>query len=369
LTDQSHKGQIKELTSLRGIAAWWVVFYHFGAYWSDHTIPLINAFVGNGFLAVDLFFVLSGFVIYLVHGNEFEKPTRALTMMFLLKRLARIYPLHIVILFLYLSVPAALILFSSSGTVPSSYNSISFIYKILLIDSWGLDEGLTWNVPSWSISAEWAVYLSFPILAPFIGKMERSMLALSAGLVGLFVLMTTFVFAVGFESLGEMIIGFGVIRCLFQFTIGCILSALYKKWGSRLDTCSSWLFCFGSFIFILLAFDIIGDVLFAPLAFSMLILALTRERSWLTSGFRFQPIVYLGEISYSTYMIHYLVYDWFKLLFVEVEGNAPLFVLVATFGCIFVLSAGFHTFLERPAQKLFRTKIKGFMATSLHSSS
>src|SRR6266513_2856834 len=91
------------LTSMRGLAAWWVVLYHF-----RDEVP--KALFGNtlyyvishGDLAVDFFFELSGFVIALRYAGQFSRPNWAVYKDFLIARLARLYPAYISILVLFI---------------------------------------------------------------------------------------------------------------------------------------------------------------------------------------------------------------------------------------------------------------------------
>ena len=347
--------QIIELTSIRGLAAWWVVFYHFGAYWDDHLGHWATTFFGQGFLAVDLFFILSGFVIFLVHGTEFTSLKWSEVQSFLIKRLARIYPLHIAILLLYLSVPISHVLFSSSGNIPGRYEPLSFFYNILLIQNWGQYPIMSWNIPSWSISAEWAAYLCFPVIGLCTNLVSRSTGLMLAALAGLLIFPAILISILGIESLGEMIIGSGVFRCLFQFSIGCVLCAFYLKHAKVLQSFATLMFCIGVAAFVPVGLGLVSDIFLAPMAFTVIILSLTGEHSPLTGLLRTRPVIYLGKISYSTYMIHYLVYDWFKLLFVETEGEASLAALIITLPVVLLLSSALHHVLEKPAQKVFRS--------------
>jgi peptidoglycan/LPS O-acetylase OafA/YrhL len=57
--------KLNQLAGLRGICAWWVVFYH-SLHLMNDTVPMpVKIFIAHGYLAVDLFFLLSGFVIFL----------------------------------------------------------------------------------------------------------------------------------------------------------------------------------------------------------------------------------------------------------------------------------------------------------------
>ena len=113
-------------------------------------------------LAVDFFFILSGFILAHVYGREFSSG-RASWKDFLIARFARIYPAHLTIMILFL------VYISVFGSIGFNYNLDryrvdTFIEHILLIDAWGVSNTLSWNYPSWSISAEFFAYFLFPIL-------------------------------------------------------------------------------------------------------------------------------------------------------------------------------------------------------------
>lgn len=144
---------IKELTGLRGIGALWVVLFHltFG-----HDIAIVKL----GFLGVDLFFILSGFVLSQVSKEIIVTPSQYLE--FLRQRLTRIYPLHLFVLcalaLIVLTVPG----FEDRYDVPR-FEPDAFVASLLLIQNWFYWLPACWNGPSWSLSAEWFAHLTFPI--------------------------------------------------------------------------------------------------------------------------------------------------------------------------------------------------------------
>src|SRR5215471_12464399 len=85
---------IPRLTGIRSIAAASVFFYHG---WEAVGLSPNNV-VGRGYLGVDLFFLLSGFIIAHTHAAEFRSPTAAAFASFLWKRFARLYPAHVTVL-------------------------------------------------------------------------------------------------------------------------------------------------------------------------------------------------------------------------------------------------------------------------------
>jgi peptidoglycan/LPS O-acetylase OafA/YrhL len=149
----AERKHIRGLTGLRGIGALWVVLFHltFG-----RGIPVIDL----GFLGVDLFFILSGFVLSYVSITNIDTVPRYLE--FLRQRLTRIYPLHLftlcILAMIVLFVPG----FSERYNVPR-FEPDAFVASLLLIQNWFYWLPGCWNAPSWSLSAEWFAYLTFPI--------------------------------------------------------------------------------------------------------------------------------------------------------------------------------------------------------------
>ena len=91
------KPELRALTSMRGIAAWFVVLYHIRL--SVAGLPdAVVAVLAKGYLAVDFFFLLSGFVIWLAWHDRLRTGGLSRVPAFLLKRIARIWPLHLFLL-------------------------------------------------------------------------------------------------------------------------------------------------------------------------------------------------------------------------------------------------------------------------------
>lgn len=153
--------QLDGLTAVRGIAAWFVVLYHIRA--STPWLPDgVMALAHKGYLAVDFFFLLSGFVIWLSAREDFAARGLAATGAFLRRRMARIYPLYAVMLALTILFAA---LVHTTGRDMDNYPWAELPLHILMLQNWGFTDALSWNHPAWSISTELAAYLLFPLIA------------------------------------------------------------------------------------------------------------------------------------------------------------------------------------------------------------
>ncbi|MFL1405137.1 acyltransferase family protein [Marinobacter sp. M1N3S26] len=201
------------LESLRGLAAIMVVIYHTPFYIEQPSLSLIR----NSYLFVDLFFVLSGFVMAYAYGDKIRGGMGF--GQYIALRLGRLYPLHLFTLMLW--VPYVLIkqyLYETGfgGTSQLDENNLfTFITNLLMIHGLGVNESLSWNQPSWSISTEFFAYIVFFVTAITVDRGRRLWvpLALSAGLYAA-------IFLVIQPEQLKITYDHGFIRCLAAFYLG-----------------------------------------------------------------------------------------------------------------------------------------------------
>ncbi len=223
-------GNIKALTGLRFVAAAWVVLFHFRPMLREASPGLFDALapvLNCGAQGVDLFFILSGFVLtwnYLDRmGPSFS--VRA-SLHFLWLRLARVWPVYLVTLHL----AALWIIFTLYvGHVPSKavdqLTAVSYVRQLLLVQLWFQPyfDFSSWDGPAWSISAEWLAYLLFAPLVLVIFRIShatraRSMmwLAVAASLPPVLLLLSSGQFYTPWSWLP---------RIVMQFTAGALVAA------------------------------------------------------------------------------------------------------------------------------------------------
>jgi peptidoglycan/LPS O-acetylase OafA/YrhL len=369
-------GEIKALTGLRIIAAGWVVLFHFRPLlWDaapgfrDALAPVLNC----GAQGVDLFFILSGFVLtwnYLDRMGCSWSP-RA-TLHFLWLRLARVWPVYLVTLHL-----AALwaIFTLHVGHVPSRdvsrLTAVSYVRQILLVQLWFQPyfDGSSWDGPAWSISAEWLAYLLFGALVLAIFRMmavtrARSLmwLAVAASLPPVVLLLLSGQFYTPWSWLP---------RIVMQFTAGALVAAavsrLRPSYRGRRGAGYLSVALIAAIVGLLYQFDAhplhgvqvtggLVDVLFVPLVMTLAIGA--GSLPWLLST---RLMVYGGRISFCLYMVHELMdtaWLWtaeqFQLT-LHGDGGKLLVVglLTITFGAAIVL---FHC-VEEPARRWMRRMV------------
>jgi peptidoglycan/LPS O-acetylase OafA/YrhL len=163
------QNEIGALTGLRGVACIYVMLFHFSSLLLNFNRPrnVAVTFLAHGYLAVDLFFALSGFVMALNYSHSFADGfSKTAYSTFLSKRIARIYPLY----FICTIIGFMLFLVGSMRVdLNKDYSILVLLYNVAMVQVWGFAE--SFNGPEWSISAEWAAYLCFPaLLSPLIFK-------------------------------------------------------------------------------------------------------------------------------------------------------------------------------------------------------
>jgi peptidoglycan/LPS O-acetylase OafA/YrhL len=309
---------MKALTPLRGVAALAVLAQHAGA-------PI------RGYLGVDLFFLLSGFVLMHAYGRM-ETSGRAYAE-FLKARLARIYPVHLVLLIVLLPLFGRLPLFSGWGLAAS---------LLLLQSPW---HSLCWNFPSWSISAEWHAYLAFPVLA----KVYRAKSARA-----LFVTLLGCAAVVGlndyFRRTGDITNTPVVfLRCGPEFIAGLILYRLREINGLPAWFASNWAFALAATaICACVALGMTDGLAICLLA--VVILSAARDESAFARLLDRQPFRWLGEVSYSIYMVQGVVVVGLSFL----PHVGPWAYGLLLIGLSILVAAPLSRFIEYPARRALR---------------
>lgn len=348
--------KLQQLSGLRGICAWWVVLFHSLALLGDSIPQQLVGFLRHGYLAVDLFFLLSGFVIFLSYHAALKDNSARSFGKFYWNRLSRIYPLHFVMLGAYLLLYAAFMFLSSGGTPPASYTWTAFFQSLFLVHMW-VGSDLTWNVPSWSISSEWFVYLFFPLMAYGLRKL-RGGIAAHLGILALVALLLHLIYASeGIISLGADVPRMALLRTLLEFLIGVFVGSLFVHYKAFLEKYSGIALAAFLGLCLLYVFTPLPDHALIPAAFAFLIAHLSVSTSPVTWILSRPVLVYIGEISYSTYMVHYLVYDLLKAAFMSNSNEIQPVYVWLSFVMVFVLSVLLHHGVDTPSQKYLRQRL------------
>lgn len=374
------KGEIKALTGLRIVAAVWVVLFHFRPMLSDispdfreNLAPVLNC----GAQGVDLFFILSGFVLTWNYLDRMGRSwsTRE-TLHFLWLRLARVWPVYLVTMHL-----AALLVILSLhvGHVPlpeaNDLTAVSYIRQVLLVQLWfePFFDGTSWDGPAWSISAEWLAYLLFGLLALVVFRMKLATrartlmwLAVAASLPPVLMLLASGHFYTPWSWLP---------RIVTQFAAGALACAAVRR--LRLSDRGRHI---AGYLSLLLLAAVVGvlywfnahpisgveendsggvvDALFVPLVITLAVGVGSLPRLLST-----RVMVYGGQISFCLYMVHELVHtSWgwaveqFELT--PWESDSPWkWNVLGLFAITVALSSLLYHVVEEPARRWMRRMV------------
>jgi len=341
---------IRPLTSLRFFAAVWVILY---TYWPALAGAIPLGVIEKGYLGVDLFFILSGFILSHVYLTPLGEG-RFQYGSFIVNRLARIYPLHIATLLFAVLLWAAATL-KGMSVDKNLVNWQALPAHLFLVQAWGLAPAAAFNHPSWSISAEWFAYLLFPVFGTLAWSMRgRPWLAVALSVVFLISLYMIFEAFMGF-GLTSATVFWGALRIVPPFMLGC---ALYLVWrsGALKD---ARLAAIGAALFSLLAIAVATwlkiDALIVPLL-GLMLLCVSRFGNGGLMGNR--VLVYLGEVSFAMYMV-YVPWKWIYLNVAGMvlgTGDAPLPFMWWLAGLVAIVPVAMlgHHLIELPFRKVVR---------------
>ena len=322
---------IRQLTGIRFVAAFWVFTYHLQGPFNVLgllSIPVMGDVMRVGRLGVDLFFALSGFILTHTYLTRMGSSIRgSATLRFWWLRLARIYPVHLVML-----VVAGLAVFAQARILGEDidrdwWNPIDFIKNLLLIQEWGPNPERGWNFVAWSLSMEWLAYLVFPVLVLILWRMHKKV--------------PTFVLVIAWFAVLAPLVGYGLgtsdpyytnnwgstYRIATEFTAGAITYLIVQRLSERerMHTPAAWLSA------ILPALVVAGAVILAwlpaaqppanavnpdaeplPPYFHLALVpllvawigALALARSGVARALSTRTLVLGGFVSYSLYMTH-----------------------------------------------------------------
>ena len=301
----AHARDVACLTSLRFFAAAWVLSLHYAM---EMPVELtgVTSFFSNGRMGVDFFFILSGFILTHVYVDSLREE-RFGFWRFVQKRLARLYPLHIACVLLVAGYLAAGSIMGVGVKNPEVYSWQALWPNLLLLHAWGTLDGMSWNYVSWSISAEWFAYLLFlPLSVIFLRSPWSSPAKLMLAFLFFLLLSTLSPILLGRE-LTHLTHDFGILRILPEFTLGIAIYHTSMDYDIDQRTGPWWLIGAVVALGIVAHFDLGGFLAVALLAF-VIFASASLERQGRLRILAHRALVYLGETSYSLYMVHAIVF-------------------------------------------------------------
>ncbi len=322
------------MTGIRGVAALWVMLFH--AQQDSGKIfdlPLLEKIpeVRYGCLGVDLFFMLSGFVLMYAHEQDFYLFRKDVVVRFARLRFTRVYPLNAVVLLLiaiFVAFQPGYVAWARSADGgfafggPAAFSAGAFVRTLFLATRWFLPGMGEWNQPVWSLSLEVLGYSVFPLLAFCALRIVRRwqlILVASFSLVGSFLVLTRFAFQCEISQIAAV----RMISCLVTGIVIFRLWALTPQFGKKW---AGWITAIA--VVGILARDLpplrglvtSGNIQFNFL-FALLLYGLAFQQGVVNGMLSSRPVVFLGEISFPLYLIHVAPLLWLRYFMLSQWGQ------------------------------------------------
>jgi peptidoglycan/LPS O-acetylase OafA/YrhL len=379
------KPKLDALTGLRFFAAFQILLFHTVKPWlaTRHEVPdWIQNIFGSGFIGVNFFFLLSGFI--LAYNYLDEKGARTCTKReFWAARFARVYPVYLFCLLLALPLfieTVSLTVFEPVARIITI--AANGICSLFLIQAWIPFPRLYVNPPGWSLANEAVFYSLFPFLAVLIkslkvrGLLIIALISWAAGLLFPIVYLAVLPdgagpFSPASEGVWLNVLKFNPLIHLPEFFLGIVAGRIYLA-QRHIPLRFSGIISCGAAVAILLTlaysssipYPILHNGLLCPL-FAVLIYALSYGKGPVAWFISLPIVVLLGESSYSLYLLHIPVYLYLAKLVTAV--HAPLLTTLFIIGSplfIIACSVVIYKTIEFPARKALRQWFRNRAANS-----
>jgi peptidoglycan/LPS O-acetylase OafA/YrhL len=306
---QHNARYLSNLTPLRGIAALLVAIFHFEMAVARFVPATQTMLFEKSYLMVDLFFIMSGFIIFHVYGDAFKTSIPKNNFkQFMVARFARIYPLHFF---------ALLLLLVFTFFLPPGDNQAKLIEEptaiptgFLLLHSFYIHHCYIWNIPSWSIGSEWWCYLLFPVMALFMNR--KKIFAIIVFIIVIVAAYYSIMYLLPrknplYSSVPvphniNSTYDYGFLRGLAGFMCGVIVYIVYQLPSAK-KIFGKDIFCILSLLTTIAALHFAMNDTICVLLFGLLVLGFACNEGLVHKACNNKILQYIGNISYSIYLM------------------------------------------------------------------
>ena len=334
----------------------------------------------NGYLFVDLFFVISGFVICATYATRLE--TLGDFRSFLIRRFGRLFPLLVFSTVLYVLAKNGLI-WAKRGAVALGHgdrfreagfndylipSAAEIVSTLTFTHGMGVFDRLVLNPVSWSISTEFYAYVLFAVICLWVtGRARLAIFALlsAVGFVATAWATSELHGCVNHGKCFDVTYDFGFARCVGSFFLGALV------WHfSRAGRFSAGALQLAGLLGLAALFyfaDVFPALAFVtPLLFAVLVLSVCRDTGWLSAVLKTRPCQVLGQRSYSVYMIHPVLMLCMAPFVRHATGAvAGTVAIVAYVGMLVVASGWTYRWIEDPLRRMFNRLADGKKAAAV----
>jgi peptidoglycan/LPS O-acetylase OafA/YrhL len=361
------------LTGVRAYAALWVYLAHLhfmpaydGGFGNKFDLGMFTLLLRADFMAVDFFFVISGFVLYRHYKDYFTFSTRGWKLdKFLLLRVSRLWPMHILAIgmigfYHWAGIPHPLQSGLQDGLL--HFWPITLPLNAMMMQSWGIVPAASWNEPAWTVSAMFFVYLVFPTAIMLVQVARKTCWQVVAIILLLMALEAVPRFVEGVrmaDGIGAM------LRAFTLFMTGCFCYRLYADgWLNSVWSDAVFLLCFIIAVGLMMLF-ISGTpfpLILVHIFYPLMILALANARGGVRMAFVNRPALWIGKLSYSIYILHYpyllLVKYFYGATLSEFDHPLALVTILIIVTAVFIaLCWVCYRTIESPVYRFVQNKL------------
>lgn len=367
-----HKNVIKSFEGIRGIAALIVALYHLGIGSGYFSV------IRNGYLFVDLFFALSGFVICARYSASMQQMGDVRS--FIVRRIGRLFPLlvfsTVVLVLGQNGVVVAKKILIASGNAGMLENPGALEYAVPGVEeivstltfthALGLFDHLILNGPTWSISDEFYTYVLFVALCLLSRGRGRIVIFALLSIAGLIVSIwasTNVHHCIEEKKCLSLTYDFGFVRCIHSFFLGVLACYARRVW--KPNAAAFQLIALSALCMLFTLVDDVHAAAFAfPAVFAMLVFALSSDSGPAANALKPKLIQTLGQRSYSIYLMHMPLLLIFETLSHHVNGPVSGIAIMAAYVCaLYIVSGWTYRFIESPSRERFYRLAAGSKAT------
>jgi peptidoglycan/LPS O-acetylase OafA/YrhL len=345
---QAGPAPLAPLAALQFVAIAWVVLNQFRIHLGLHAGDR-SGLVFKGYLGAELFFVAAGFAT--AHGYARALAGHAFHYgAFLWTRLIRVYPLHLAMI----AVMAALagLAARAGAAYPHALFSLhGLVSNLLMIQAWGPEPSVSWNFPSWLISATWFAYVVFPLTAWLTLRLARPTLVAVIAPVALFAVLFQIAAARG-VLFTDMTAQIGAAQTIPAFLFGAGLYRLWRErtapsgWGAAVAAAA------GAWI-VAAALMRLSDLAIVP-AFGALTWGLAETAKGQRPALGEPLMLYLGRIALPMCLVYLPVdivyFHAIARLFGQPAGALAWAAWAGVFPVILAAAIAAHHLIQAPAQ-------------------
>lgn len=354
---------VKSFEGGRGFAALIVALFHFKIIVSGWSL------IRNGYLLVDLFFVLSGFLIFANYSNRLDNQEHIRS--FIIRRFGRLFPLLIFSSVLFVAVQNGIPFIKNQlvahgyATFPSGVSAVGYslptawevLSTLTMTHAMGLHDKLVMNYVSWSISVEFYTYILCALVCyAFKGKMRLAvMLPLACGAYAVAVWSSIDVHDCFSEGrCFDVTYDFGFFRCVGAFFIGGLV--FYMSQAIKFSAPGLQMI---GLVLAVLFFSLVDAhawiAFLCPLLFAVMVLSISTDEGPLARLLKLRGFQILGERSYSIYMMHPILLLILAQVTKYVGTSFPkqlVFLVAYVFGLVYISGLTFK-YIEDPFRRRF----------------